>query len=93
MADAMQTLQEVEYLGEEILSDKRNIINLDQQRHKNREALRHVLIDKLYLNIVVLQHSVIFFLISGHLVNKRTKNCGFHTRTCSSKSKTNKPSR
>ncbi|GBP56336.1 p53 and DNA damage-regulated protein 1 [Eumeta japonica] len=38
----LKYLESVEKLAEEILSDKREIIMLDQRRNENREALREV---------------------------------------------------
>lgn len=35
-------LQQVETLAEDVLSDRREIIELNKKRDKNREALRHV---------------------------------------------------
>ena len=37
----LQSIAEIEELAEEILSDKKQIISLDQKRQKTREAVRY----------------------------------------------------
>lgn len=42
MDTILQRLKDVEYVAEQILSDKQMIVNYDKQRQKNREAFKLV---------------------------------------------------
>lgn len=46
----VERLKDVEFVAEQILSDKQAIIEFDKQRQKNREAFKWVIVNRTSLN-------------------------------------------
>ena len=65
-AKVIEYMQQIEILAEDILSDRREIIELNKKRDKNREAIRQI---SLFFFVRVLIVFLFYFIFRGLLKN------------------------